>query len=286
MKIITDRSAYHADHSRVSNSMLSVFLDPDGGRRKYEAYYVTHECEPPSFEAADLGTLVHAMVLEPDSVASVAAVIPEDCLTAAGAINSRGAAYKQFSSENAGKLIVKRDTWVQASKMADAVLRQPLARRLLTADGPVETPINWTCTYSGLERRCMPDKLAMVNGTLWLVDLKTTADTSEAAFAKSCANYGYHRQVEFYSDGIEAVHGRRPERHAFVIVGKEPPHICRIYTLLDDETGAGNINERTAKIEMETGLMDLARCYATGDWRQPGEDEIVGIYLPRYAQKG
>src|SRR5690606_2321065 len=99
MATATDRSAYHADHSRVSNSMLNVFLDPDGGRRKYEAYYVTHACEPPTFEAADLGTLVHAMVLEPDTVKSVAAIIPEECLTAAGAINSRGAAYKQFAEE-------------------------------------------------------------------------------------------------------------------------------------------------------------------------------------------
>src|SRR5690606_21446397 len=124
---------------------------------------------------------------------------------------------------NAGKILVKRDVWIQARKMADAVLRQPLARRLLTAEGPVETPINWTCTYSGLERRCMPDKLADVNGTLWLVDLKTTADTSAYKFKKSCESFGYHRQIEFYSQGIDVVYGYRPHAHVFIIVGKEAP---------------------------------------------------------------
>ena len=73
---------YHADYSRVSNSMLSVFRQ---SRRRYFQRFVEQSMPAPEPTAAmQLGSLVHTLLLEPDDAAKLVVAPKVDRRTKAG----------------------------------------------------------------------------------------------------------------------------------------------------------------------------------------------------------
>src|SRR5690606_16617947 len=113
-------------HSVIGNSMITVAIDE--GLRSYYDRYVA--CTIPKSEptsAMDLGTLLHAMVLEPTRIPFAAA--PEcDRRTNAGK-----AAWAAFEADciAAGKRAIKSDAWQCAETMLSALREHELARTLL-----------------------------------------------------------------------------------------------------------------------------------------------------------
>lgn len=254
--------AYHARTDRLSKGMLDLIAKSpahlraslDGAPRK-------------PTPATEFGTAVHAAVLEPDTLA----VRPKlDRRTKAGKTAAKEFAATANDSTATGMLFVDEDTYSRAMAARDGVMRHPTARRLLDDGIPEQTALG---EIYGIEVKCRPDWYRPSAGVI--VDLKTTADASPDAFARSCANYRYHVQAAWYLDVCEAA---GIEAHAFVFIAVEssPPYEAAVYVL--DQADV-EIGRRTYEHDLET----YRRCLESGEW--PGYSEHIEVLkLPAWAK--
>jgi hypothetical protein len=110
-----------------------------------------------------------------------------------------------------------------------------------------------------------------------IVDLKSSADASKAGFAKSAAEYGYHRQDVQYREGLAACLGCDPDEvdFVFVVVESEPPHLVAHYRLEEIADLA------VAREQLRAARERFRDCSSSGTW--PGySEEIERLELPRY----
>ncbi len=260
---------YHATPD-IGNSMLSTFRR---SRREYHARFIAKTIEPEASDPMKLGTVAHSAILEPHIIERVCLEIPAEVLSKSG--SKAGKAWKDFEAEHADRILLKADQLVHVRGMFEAVYRNPMARRLLEADGPTEESIFWTCRDTGLNRKCRPDKQPLINGRRYEVDVKTCIDSSERGFATAIARFGYQRQRPYYRDGVKALHGV-DVASAFIVVQSEPPYVCRPYDLDERATAYGEVT-------VHDDLVSLADCIERDDWREPGEDEVTTLSLPNWA---
>jgi len=221
-----------------------------------------HISKPPS-AAMDLGTVVHALVLEPD--ADLIAVAPE--------INRRTKAGKEewaeFQKANSGKLILDQATFEQACCMRDSVLAHAAASGLLR-DGKPEQSVFWNDEHTAEPCKARIDWLRNDNV---IVDLKTARCAAPGAFAKACADLKYHWQDAFYTDAVEA------PAFFFVVVESEEPYLTEVYQLTDDARELGRACYRQA-------LDEYHACKMFDSWPgYNGEDKITMLDLPAWAYK-
>ncbi len=258
--------AYHGDFSRDSNSSLSLFRK---SRERYAAIRVFKTLQPdPPTSAMAFGTAFGYFLMETEKFANRYVVEQKfDRRTTKGKEASAA-----FAEANAGRLPISTDDMILLVDMCAGVYRNPKARAALEAPGRVECSVTWTDPDTGLPLKCRPDKL-LNNGLIW--DLKTTVDSSPEAFARTCVNFGYHRQAALYLDGVwQELQADGP--FLFVAVSKEPPHETVCLTL-DAEALALGRKQNTA------ALRELAECKATGNWAGKWNGKIVETSLPRYA---
>lgn len=214
-----------------------------------------------------MGTLVHARVLEPLTVADRFVVEIEG-------INKRTkdgkAEYAQWEASVAGKTIVPRDTWDRSILTAQAIASHPAVRLLMSA-GQAEVSLFWEHPLYGIPCKCRPDFL---RDDLTIIDLKTTADASPEAFARTCARLNYHAGHAHYSDGVTATLGK-PRSFILIAAEPEPPYGVAVYEL-DAEA-----------IEAGARIMDRAalawRAADEANWRPAYPNTIQPLALPRWA---
>lgn len=234
--------------------------------RHYFEWVTGPEREPTP--AMELGTALHALVLEPERFARHFAILPDF-----GPMQSSTNRAKRdaFMAASPGVTWMKPDAWDKIHRMREAVMAHPLARDLLVAGHP-EAEMDWTDADTGLACRGRPDFVVPELGIV--LDLKSTDDASPAGFARSVAKFDYHTQAVFYLDGFKA--RRSPvNRFLFLVVESDEPHAVALYEL-DDAA-------------MERGAMlvtrDLARlreCVDSNTWPAFG-DGIAPLSLPGWA---
>lgn len=241
---------YFADHSRVSNSMLKVI---DESPLLYYRTFVTREYDPPpSTEDQQFGTAAHAMFLEDRRVF---VPIPRDALNADG--HKKGAAWKQFSAENEGKILLKPEQQETLEAMIAELRRHKMAANLLQCDGHRETVIHWTDERTGIDCKCRID---VARKQLDIIgDYKTTADASR--FGKQLYDNGYHRQDPFYREAVKSIRGAEPQ-FLFVVQQKSPPYTVRVVPLSPQLVTIGRLQNHAA-------LDKLVRCRDDDCWEDP-----------------
>lgn len=152
--------------------------------------------------------------------------------------------------------------------MRDAVYDHPGARTLLELPGQSETSVEWT--DEDVDCRARIDRLA--SGVI--LDVKTSADASPDAFARSAANYGYDVQHVAYTRAVRATTGDDLP-FVFIVVEKAPPHFVALYTLPPEAVERGERRWLDA--------LDLFKqCTATDTWPAYGDDVSV-LPWPRWA---
>ncbi len=217
--------------------------------------------------AMRMGTLVHTAILEPDRMSELIVAPVIDRRTAAGK-----AEWAAFLIESEGKEIVEQAELDKLKNIRDAVWAHPAAGKLLAMIREVETSIFWKDKDTGVDCRCRPDAI-LTNGVI--LDIKTTKDARPDEFAKSIANYRYHVQAPFYSDGYLEAFGEKPKSFVFVAVETEEPHLVAVYVASDTMKLRG-------RVEYQQDLRTYARCVETDTW--PGLPEApVIIDLPKWA---
>lgn len=232
--------AYHADTEWLSSSALKAAL-PE------------HYKQGGSQDALDFGTLVHSVVLEPDSLIDTHMVV--DAHAIAGDNPKTGkpydaphmtAKYKAFiaSALESGKAVVSAEDWDKAHAMRDALAQHDEAAELLfSRPGKSEVSAFWRAP-DGSQHKARFDRL--LDGEV--VDLKTTtAKPGDHDLISAITSYGYDLSATHYlavADGLDL----NVERFTFVFVGKEPPHRVSVVDL-DDEFLARGMDLRSQAIE-------------------------------------
>jgi len=269
--------------------------------------YVTNPPEPSA--AMAFGTAVHAAVLEPAAFASDYAMF--DATKLEGTLQSLDD-YKVVAAElgikvgklkkdeireaikaadvesrfvfrddaiarlYAGKELLSRETMLAIRSIELSILRHEGATRLLRT-GMAEMSGFWTDSETGVQCKCRPDWLVTVDEVVTgIVDVKTCADASADAFARSVASFGYDLQAAFYQDGLKALTGKTLPFY-FIAVEKDGPHATAAYRASDEMIETGRAKYR--------GALQLLRwCRDNNRWPayQPN-GEIETIELPRWA---
>lgn len=153
-----------------------------------------------SSSAQLIGTATHSMVLGSRPGESVV------CYPGRRA----GKDWESFKAEHDGATILNDAEWATAKGAADAVLRDPEARKYL--DGArFEVPLRWqdgdvTCSTSGIDI-VQPGRIG---------DLKTARTSHVERFQKQAFGFQYHCQISWYMRGC-AANGIDTSRGAFVI---------------------------------------------------------------------
>lgn len=216
---------YHAG-PEVSNSALSVLAAKTPAHYKlYTEGKIKRETK-----SLSLGQHLHCMVLEPEVFAANYAIGPD--------VRKNSKIWKEFEAENQGKELLKRSEHDELLETKNALLaRCKVSEKLLTAPGKTEVSFFWTDEQTGVDCRARADKLIEHDDYAIIVDLKSTRDASPHGFAKAVNNYGYHRQDQFYTQGVSKVLGK-PVMFYFIAI-EIGSLIPAVYELDEDDKMAG-----------------------------------------------
>lgn len=243
------------------------------------AHYKCRDFKEPS-KAMRIGTALHSLVLE-GAAPLVMPEFPKPKFSGKGSTALRRAWEEEHGSKkedwlaaHADALIVSEDEAADVHGMAASIAMHPIAGAAFARrDGRSEVSALWTCPDTGIECKSRFDWLLPSA----IVDLKTTADASQDAFARSVASYRYHVQDAFYSQAA-ALCGLPVEHFLFVTIETAPPYAVAIYQL-DDE--ARDIGRRLYLRD----LRRLKECRERGEWPAYPTD-IQTLSLPKWATYG
>ena len=174
------------------------------------------------------GSLVHYHVF---------GVSPDEWIVWPGA--RRGKEWITFKEDchESGSQIVTQDEWDRATACAAAVKADPLCGPLLHS-GSIEQRLAWE--IAGRACTGTPDHLK--GGVL--TDLKVTGMVNPARFPYHCRKMGWHGQLAWYKNAVEAG-GGTVESVYIVAVDPKPPYLCVPYLVTDDTLEIGEKSWRS-----------------------------------------
>ena len=224
--------------------------------------------------AMAFGTLVHSMILEPETVDKLYHVMNQPATTKAGK------AEKAKALEE-GKTIVSATDFAKAQAMQERVKAHPAASWLLALPGKSEVSMFWELqTEDGRNRQCKgrADRIAQVGNGEVIIDLKTTSGpVSPAELERTVARFGYHRQAAWYCDGYERIAGKPCLGFYFIFISTSAPYLVTAGKMGDEAQAIGwGDCLKAEKI--------LHECEKSGKW--PGyADQLVEFDVPAWIYK-
>ena len=164
-----------------------------------------------------LGTLIHHVVLEPQTPLPRIALVPEtyvipaDSKPAKGSLgpgetvpwNNRAKWCRDWRAlqEAAGKLVMDAEDMATVRECAQAVEADDEAAELLRKCIHRESTLVWETEA----RTPCKARLDAWGEDALIVDVKTTTDASPDGFRRHAYDLGYHLQAAWYVDGLEAL---------------------------------------------------------------------------------
>ena len=248
-----------------SSSGSRTLLDKTPAVFDYEREHGTAETAAMTF-----GSALHTLVLRagPDIQ-----VIEADSWRTNAAKDARSAA------QAAGRIPLLKADHDTAQVMAEAVHNHRDASLLLTPGaGVAEVTIVWDDSHTGIRCKARVDWLWGLNvdaaRRLIIVDYKTAVDARTWPFGRKAADFGYHRQLEWYRMGVQALGlGDNPDA-LLIVQEKHPPYQVRVVRL-------GKRSMDHAHRKNVEALALYAECEQAGEWPDYGSG-IEEIELPIY----
>ena len=262
------------------NLSLEAYLKADGLSKSglvdladSPAHYQARKVEPKTFSAADLGSALHMLVLEPHRADRFVVTAPAEVL---GKNNSKNTnAYREWlESLPGGTIVLNQADYNAAQCMRDAIFAHPAASDLL-AFGHQEVSAIWR-DESGIMCKCRPDFLSdKGHSDNAVLDLKTTLNASPEAFGKQAYNLKYHWSAYWTLEIIRGLTGAHNRPYILVAVEKSIPWAVACYQvpqlLIDDA------REKVARL-----LATYRACKEIGAW-PAYSDEVQPLYVPPWA---
>jgi len=273
---------YHAAPG-VSNSGLGLV---ERSPAHYYAKYLDPNREPEEpTPAMRAGTALHTAILEPDTFAVRYVVVPQDAprrpsVTQLNAKNPSADTvfainwWAHFDAENAGREIITADEYERFMRCAAAVHAHPTIAYLI-GKGVAEQSVFAVDPETGVIVKTRPDYLAKVDSATVYLDFKSTDDARPDAFARSCHNYGYNRQVALGEDALEWSGVGRPDATFLIPFERDNPHGVMVYEPDADFRAIGRARYRRP-------LNTYAECLATNRWPCYPET-VTPLSLPKWA---
>lgn len=225
--------------------------------------------------AMAFGSACHKMILEPETFGLEYATAPQvDRRTKEGK-----AMWEAFCNDNAGKTILSPDDVSTMEEMETALVRCPLAKKLLWGKGESEVPYFWTDPDTGETCKIKLDRLVKYNRKWYVVDYKTCASAETFRFNSEIFKLGYYFQAGMYCEGVKiAKKLKKLPGFLFVAQEKKPPYSVNVIEVSEEVMDAG-----IAKFHQ---LMDrYHQCKVLDQW--PGYVGTVpnDSYLPTWIER-
>ena len=254
-------AAYHA-HEALSKSQLAKFLICPA---QYEGLYLKRRASVPETASQRAGTLLHTLVLEPDTFKDRYAVGPD--------VSRATKVWKEWeASIRPGVTAIKGEEYEEAKAQAESMLlHSDIAE--IRKSGHAEASAFCEDEETGLWLRVRPDWIHELPEGLIVLDVKT-CDPRPHAFAAQCNKNTYHVQDAMYSDVIQKATGKPVLAFLFGGVDTNAPYLSACYELDDD-------SKETGRIQYRRGVTEFAKCKAENKW--PGYEGVRRLSLPRYA---
>jgi hypothetical protein len=243
---------YHSDTKTLSASGAKTLL------RDPERFAWERDNGRPPKAAFDLGGVVHALVLRSGDE-RIRVIDAYDWKT-------KAAQEARKTAHAAGLTPINRTEFLQATEIARAVRRHPLASSLFT-NGKAEVSLYWTDPETGVSCRARVDWLR----DDMIVDLKTarygtgTADT----FGRQAASFNYPLPAAVYTEAVEALTGKTLP-FITVTVETSPPYLVRAYRYTDGDLDQG-------RAQWHEALREFAAREKSGDWTVPAEIDLIAL---------
>lgn len=263
-----DASIYHADpcaEPSLSSSLARILVTQSPAHARARHPRLTRTPIEIGSTAMDIGTVVHAMLLQGENVTHV--VNADDWRTAA-------AKTERDEARAAGKIPVLIKDYDRCRDITSSVRHQI---DLIDADPPLltngkpEQTILWH--EDGVHFRCRLDWFN--RDGLAIDDLKTHGRSAEpTTWAKNqlYAEGGYLIQAALYRRGVRALLGRDPQ-FRYIVVESNPPYGVSVVTL--DDAGWD-----LAESQLDYAIRLWKQCVETNQW--PGYPATVIAAEPPY----
>ena len=262
-----DESAYHSSPGISKHGLDLLNRSPE----HYKHYKIEES------DALIFGSAFHCLVLEPDLFDKKFAINPFPDMRTKAAKE-----WKQEQNELGARILSEKD-YLKMLTMCEKIRAHDIGKALLDpTQGKAELSAYWIDNNKKLWRHDTPtfrlcrartDFLNTAHGVL--IDLKTSNDAGYSDFSRQIANYRYHVQDAFYTDGFRQC-GIDVNTFIFVVIEKAPPYGIGIYELsAEDRQWGREMYQRDLRV--------FDRCMKEQQW--PGyPQEIRMIDLPRYAR--
>jgi len=214
-------------------------------------------------KAMDLGTLIHAATLEPETVEQIVAISPYSDF------RTKEAREWKASQAESGKILTSQDEIDKAITIAETVTDE----YLVNFNAKYKTEVAVFGKIGTSEVKGLID--IVPDGLDCLVDLKTTASIdSQESIQRTIVNRGYHWQAALYLDLWNAASGENRTRFVFCFVETEYPHETAWVEISDNLLALGRTGYMNAVAKWQT-------CVATSHWPKRIEG-IAMIEAPKY----
>jgi hypothetical protein len=260
--IITESNAdYHARES-ISASRLKLLRESP---RVYQSSVLLNRMPRSETPAMRLGTAIHAKVLEPEAFRKSYAYCPPECS------DKRTKAFKEWAATAGDRIALNESDGTTIYTAAAALTMHPIAGKIIRAAELTEKSVAYTDSVSGADCRFRFDGIA---GPI-VFDIKTIAECSMEKITRAIFDFGYHIQAAHYLTGLETLDPSTDWRFMFLFVETSEPWRVRVVELGPSEIELGRF-ERAALIR------DLLSRNASGDWSEPGENEVCSVSVPNW----
>lgn len=205
--------------------------------------------EPETSAAFDLGTAVHALLLEGRDVIDVC---PFNDWRTSDAKNMRDAA------REAGKIPLLPSQAETAIRMAQ-IAHEAMAScpEVAPSGGDYVPEQTYVYQYEGTWLRCRPD-LVSPDGAV-VLSYKTAESAEPDTFSRRITDYGYEMQAAFESNAIEARFGVEPRRYIWIVQESSEPYAVSFIAMSE-------LLRTFAQERFEMAVSIWADCLARNRW--------------------
>ena len=244
----------------LSQSSLKIF-------HKSAAHYLasTEEQHEPT-DAMILGSVFHAIMLQPDEAKNLYAVKQK-----VDGRSKEGKAYnEQFAIENAGKFIINVEQEAQLLAMKASLLSHPKANELLANSDYRELPVfgTYPTPYGDVRLKGLIDAYDSKRG--FVNDIKTCESASPEDFKRAIWDRRYDFQDVQYGWLLQNA-GKPVNQFNFLCVEKKPPFAVAVYSI-----SAESLLKSAGR--WEDLVIEFGACQSSGIWKAYS-DEVIELSL-------
>lgn len=267
--IIRESNAdYHARES-ISASRLKLLRESP---RVYESQVVNGYSKGGESAPMKLGTAIHCNVLEPHEYRANYVCCPAECS------DKRTKAYKAWA-EMAGDRIAMTEAEELTIHTASSALRMhPIAGKIIRAAELTEGTVLYVDPDTGADCRFRFDGIA---GPICF-DIKTIKKCTKQEIRTTFTEYGYHVQAAHYLAGLKVLDPSTDWRFMFLYVETCEPWRVRVVDPAELDIGESVSWLDVGIVERSSLIRDLLEKTASGDWSEPGENEVCSVSVPKW----